>query len=246
MTMDTHFIRHSWKFDIDDATRQKVCNEQRIGLHYPHYKGKNGRKILGSRPDNSSLDPDDYPRNGRTAMRGLTQLATDGGYVYAEYFGQAKALVGYVKPKSKIELFRGKWGTLNESEGSRAILKTIRVRKVKIVRASDHAVTLVGRPRQGTIIRWKRAGKAIENMVEGRRSLAALSDLSPDQQEILCSEFLRSRSTAEQLGLPRLAHLILPVGRTMRDIDICGLGHSGEQLHVLFKWSVNFISPSPA
>ncbi len=73
-------------------------------------------------------------------------------------------------------------------------------------------------------MRWPRAGKAIENIVEGKRAIPSLGDLSPDQQEIMCSEFLR---TDTEFGLPKLAHLVLPVGRTMRGIDICGISSSG-------------------
>jgi hypothetical protein len=58
--------------------------------------------------------------------------------------------------------------------------------------------------------------------VEGTSQAASLDTLSPDQQEVICSEFLRSE-TAAQHGLPLLSHLILPLGRTMKDIDILGL-----------------------
>src|SRR5215469_17693150 len=95
---------------------------------------------------------------------------------------------------------------------------------------SDFAVIFVGRPRQGTIMRWKRAGSTVENAVERKQPIPSLGDLSPDQQETMCSEFLRSGST-EKLGLSRLAHLLLPVGRTMKGIDICGITTSG---HTLF------------
>ena len=40
-------------------------------------------------------------------------------------------------------------------------------------------------------MRWPRFGEAIANLVEDRISEKSLADLSPDQQEILCSEFMR-------------------------------------------------------
>ena len=104
------------------------------------------------------------------------------------------------------------------------------LRKVNFVNPSDFAVIFVGRPRQGTIMRWKRAGSTVENAVERKQPIPSLGDLSPDQQETMCSEFLRSGST-EKLGLSRLAHLLLPVGRTMKGLDICGITTSG---HTLF------------
>jgi hypothetical protein len=45
----------------------------------------------------------------------------------------------------------------------------------------------------------------------------------------MCSEFLRSPAAAK-LGLPRLVHLILPVGRTMKAIDIYGIAQSGKRI----------------
>jgi len=54
-------------------------------------------------------------------------------------------------------------------------------------------------------------------------------DLSPDQQEVLCAEFLRTPMAGAH-GLPTLASLTVPTGRTMRDIDIIGVTATGGQL----------------
>ncbi|MFZ0634763.1 MAG: hypothetical protein WAM08_04530, partial [Candidatus Acidiferrales bacterium] len=48
-------------------------------------------------------------------------------------------------------------------------------------------------------------------------------------QETMCAEFLRSEDT-KRLRLPKLIHLLLPVGRTMRGIDICGISDSGSMV----------------
>jgi len=231
MIMDTYYIRHTEHLNIDDATREKLWSERRIAIHFPQYKyGEDPKgKIPGGKPDNSSLDVDDYPSRARRAVRALVELAKTGGYVCAEYYGQQKSMLGFIDPDSQIELLRGKWGS-PKHEGRQAILKTLRLKKVKLVNSSDFAVVFVGRPRQGTIMRWKRVGNVVENAVEGRQSKIELGHLFPDQQEIMCSEFLRSDS-AEKIGLTKLAHLLLPVGRTMRGIDICGITVSG---HLLF------------
>jgi hypothetical protein len=226
--MDTYYIRHTAQLDIDGPTRRSLWDERRIAIHFPQYKsGQNPHgEIPKGKPDNASLDLDDYPSRGRRALHALSDLAKNGGYVCAEYHGHKECLLGYVSPDSNIELTRGKWGSRNECDGRQAILKTLRLKKVKLVSPSDFAVIFVGRPRQGTIMRWPRAGKTIENSVEGRHPIPAIGDLSPDQQEIMCAEFLRSAST-EQFGLPKLAHLLLPVGRTMKGIDICGITDTG-------------------
>jgi hypothetical protein len=51
----------------------------------------------------------------------------------------------------------------------------------------------------------------------------------PYEQETMCAEFLRMPE-AERLGLPRLVHLLMPVGRTMKDVDIVGLGSDEQKI----------------
>lgn len=66
--------------------------------------------------------------------------------------------------------------------------------------------------------------------MEGVPPEAELDALFPAEQETLCSEFLRSEAARDH-KLPRLAHLLLPVGRTMEDFDIFGLGIDGKRIY---------------
>ena len=221
--MNTYFIRHTVKLDIDDETRRDLWQGRRIAIHYPYPKsGKLGPK------DASSLNPDDYAASGRRALKALVELAKEGGYVCAQHHPEEKWMVGRVSKGSKIEIFKGKWGA-TEHEGRTAILKTLRLSKVKLVSPLDFAVLSVGRPRQGTITRWHLAGRRVETLVTGKRHTPQLSDLSFRQQEILCTEFLRLPATAS-FRLPRLSHLLLPTGLTMKDLDIIGIATDGKKL----------------
>jgi hypothetical protein len=221
--MNTYFIRHTAGMDIDDETRRYLWNERKIAIHFPWTK--NGDKAK----DSPSLNPDDYQRSDKRAIRALLNLAESGGYVCAQHFPRPECMLGFVTPNTKIELYRGKWGDRNNMPGRPAVLKTLQLTKVKLVKPLDYAVLLVGRPRQGTIMRWPLAGKVVENIVESRTTKLGLGDLSPRQQEILCSEFLRL-DHAVTGGLPRLAHLLLPPGLTMRDIDVAGIAEDGKTL----------------
>ena len=78
-------------------------------------------------------------------------------------------------------------------------------------------------------MRWPNVGAAVMNLVEGISPAGQFSDLLPGQQEIICAEFLRTTAAAD-LGLPRLAHQLLPAGRTMRDVDIYGMATDGKRL----------------
>jgi hypothetical protein len=222
--MITYFARHNRKLDIDEATRARIWKARLIAIHFP--RDKRGKL---QPEDNSSIDPQDYDGSGRRALSVLAELAQDGGYVCAEHYGHEEVQIGFVQPDSKIKLHSGKWGKIHGFEGRAAILKTVQLHKVNLVSPLDYPTILVGRPRQGTLNRWPNAGPLIEKLVKGKAWTVALENLSPDQQEILCSEFLRSPKVS-RFGLPRLAHLILPVGRTMKDIDLLGVAADGRRI----------------
>lgn len=223
--METYFVRHNAGIDIDEQTRRRLWDERRIAVHFPWDLRNDKTK------DSSSLNPDAYTGSARRALTALVALSTNGGYVCAEHHGRTDSMLGFVPPGSPIDLLKGKWGNRHGREGRTAILKSLRLKKVKTITPIDYAVLAVGRPRQGTIMRWHRAKTTVENLVEGRRLKPQLSDLSPRQQEILCSEFLRLPESQVR-GLPRLAHLLLPTGYTMRDIDIIGVTASGKAVLV--------------
>lgn len=208
--------------DVDSETREFLWKNHKIAIHFPY--SKSGLQ----EEDNNSLDPEDYPTGShKKAMRALVELANNGGYVCAQYFPYTKCLVGFIEPNSKIELIKGKWGNIENRSGRQAILKGLSLQKVKIVEPKDSVIIFVGRPRMGTITRWSRVGKAIEYLVERKKPGPVLDDLSPDQQETLCSEFMRLPEAAD-FNLPKLVHLLLPVGRTMKDIDIYGVSTEGK------------------
>lgn len=195
-----------------------------VAVHYPENRE---RKLLDQ--DNDSRDAQSYTGRAAQVMRNLVKLSNAGGYVCAEYHGQEECLVGKVEPGTKIKLVKGRWGTNSGHGGRVAVLKALPLTKVRSVRPRDHAVILVGRPRHWTLSRWPSAKDTIENIVEERHAPETLDSLSPDQQEILCGEFMRL-PIAEEMGLPRLDHLLLPVGRTMRDIDILGMDANGRMI----------------
>lgn len=229
--MDTYFIRHTEVLDIDDDTRNYLWSNHKIAIHFPwEKKGKDRSQ------DSTSLNPDDYESSDRRAVQALVNLARDGGYVCAQHVNREESMLGFVEPGSKIQLFNGKWGDRNGMRGRTAILKTLQLTKMQLIKPLHSALLLVGRPRQGTIMRWPSAGRVVEYMVEGRSRQLQLCDLHYSQQEILCSEFLRT-DEAVSSGLPRLTYLLLPPGRTMKDIDIAGIADDGKMLMAQVTYS---------
>lgn len=221
--MTTYFIRHTEALRIDDDTRERLWNERRIAIHYPH--DRNGKL---QECDNSSIDPADYDR-GRHEMERLVALAKDGGYVCAEHARHNDIQVGWVAPASPIEIIKGHWSPRSEYPERIAKLKTIRLEKVLVVDPATAVSVLAGRPQQGTISQWHVCQARVRNMVEHESTAMTLGDLLSGEQEAMCAEFLRLPA-AEREGLPRLVHLLLPVGRTMKDVDIVGIGADGMKI----------------
>lgn len=235
--MKTYYIRHAEKLNIDNITRASLLKNRKIAIHFP--QDKHGAI---SKKDNNSLDPNDYASKFKGDISVLCELANDGGYVCAEYFlpdkDDCECLVGYVKPNSEIELIQGKWGDIEEGYSGRpAVLKALSLQKVKIIKPSEQPSLLIGRPRQGTICRWHGAGKKVENLVKGnKKSNPGLGGLSTKQQEILCSEFMRLHGKTFP-RLPTLSHLFLPIGGTMKDIDIYGISQDGKKIFAQVTYS---------
>ena len=225
MRVDTYFIRHTKTLDIDQNTRNRLWDERRIAIHFPD-------AVVGSEwpdRDSTSLDPTHYKGSGRVALARLASLAASGGYVFAEHHARRETMVGLVEPNSRVEIWGGTWGKRLGRAGQVAVLKSIRLSRVRLIDPSRIVPLSAGRPRQGTIMRWPRAGDDVVNLVEGRASKPGLRNLSPQQQEIICSEYLRTTQASES-GLPILAKLLLPVGGTLRDIDILGLTPDGSRI----------------
>ena len=150
--MHTYFVRHNRGIDIDDQTRRRLWEARRIAIHYPW-------EISGDKTrDSSSLNPDSYQGTAKSAMRTIVALSEKGGYVCAEHHGHPDWMLGFIPPKSKISLLKGKWGDKYGRSGRTAILKTLRLTRIRLVQPLDYAVLAVGRPRQGTIMRWNLRG----------------------------------------------------------------------------------------
>ena len=213
--MKTYFIRHTEKLDIDDRTFNNLLEKNLVAIHFPSLK-----ESCIEESDTKSLNPEDYEyKAGKEAINSFLTLAKEGGYVCAEYRSLQGALIGKVSQNTQIQLLEGTWGDRNNLQGRKAILKILPLQNVKRISPSEYLLVSSGRPRQGTIKNWRNIGKRIEALVENNRLEPILPNLSPTQQEVLCSEFLRSEVKGSNL-LPKMESLLLPVGRTLLDISI--------------------------
>jgi hypothetical protein len=228
--MRSYFVRHTEKLKIHDEDLKKLWDEDRVAIHYP--VEASGRKDEDSR----SLEPEDYKGRDKTAISRLVELARDGGYVWAESLvseGKA-AKVGFVKSGTEIELRGARWDlcgrtdVADRQDGDPAVLKTVKLSRVKPVPRCEQVGLRAGKPLQGTIARWNVGGR-LADLVEGRIPTRVWANLSTAQQEAARTEFLRE-SHATRPDLPKLRRLLLPVGRTLQDIDLHGLADDGREV----------------
>jgi len=223
--MNTYFIRHTSSLDVDTKTIRMMWEDDRIAIHYPRDKS-GGFEIEDSR----SLNPDDYDGVQRSMLKRLIDLAREGGYVFATYRGEAGSKIGYVTPGSTVELFHGTWGSRGNRAGREAVLKSLKLTHVHNIPPEQTIAFTPAQPRQGTFCRWRRVGDRVANIVNGVSEMG-MDSLTPDLQEVMCLEYLRTERAREQ-GLPVLRCTLMPVGRTMKDIDILGVSESGKTLSV--------------
>jgi len=225
--METYFIRHPRdKIAVDDKTRKRMWSERRIFIHYPWDKSGNKKS------DSKSKNPEDYEGGAKRALGALKKLATEGGYVCAQYSEDVKWLVGLLPKGSRIHLVKGKWrpgsSPPNGHDGI-AIIKTIQLHNSRLVNPYEYAALQSAQPRYGTIKRWPSVQDSIEKIVRKQKRQITFNRLGAGDQEVMCAEFLRQREN-KHVGLPQLICLLRDVGRTMKDLDILGIASDGKRI----------------
>ncbi len=227
--MRSYFVRHTERLLVNDDDLRKLWHEDRVAIHYPEEQSKLKEE------DNRSLHPADYGGRGKTAVSRLAELAASGGYVWAESFvsDDKAAKVGFVKPGTEVVLRDARWKLRGQdvsgrSDGDPAVLKSVKLTRVRSVPRRKQIGLRDGRPQQGTISYWH-VGDRLADFVEGRPSAQVWPNLSVAQQEAVCAEYLRDTHQARP-DLPRLHRLLLPVGRTLQDVDIYGYADDGREI----------------
>jgi hypothetical protein len=164
--MDSYFVRHTKSMTVRDEDLSRLWTNNEIAIHFPG-EGEE---------DSRSLDPDDYLyERERRAIERLVELAENGGYVWAETRIDQNVKVGVVRPGTQIELYSAIWTLPNDHRyhgrgGSEAILKTLRLDRIREVAPYEANNLRTVRPRRGTIMRWRACGNGLEALVEGEPS----------------------------------------------------------------------------
>ncbi len=223
MRLESYFVRHTSKLSIQEKYLEDLWQQNRIAVHFPGHPLR----------DSPSVDPEDYEGHEKAGISCLRELSKAGGYVWAMFWKEpGYAKVGKVRPGTPIRIARARWsrspeGVYRRKEGQLALLKTLKLTHVKRVGRAELTILWSAVPQQITIARWRAARTRVADEVEHRTPRLSWDNLSTPMQEAICAEFLRYHRIP---GLPRLAHLLAPVGRTMPGVDIYGITRDGTQI----------------
>jgi len=215
--MESFFIRHTYGMGVVEEAIDYLWKNDKIAIHFPEVEDSTPKEI----PDKTSISSDDYQdRAHREAISTFSYLNLHGGYIWAEYRNRNEVKVGKIVPNS-FKIFDTKWAAGEFPYERTAKLKTLQIDKesVRIVHMHEAMSLRAARPRQGTIKRWHTAQNRLMALVEGTSAEKSWGGLSPAEQETACSEYLRNPDVSD---CPVLKHLLLPVGRTLKDVDIFG------------------------
>ena len=226
--LKSYFIRHTRKILVNADVIEKIFDENKVAIHFPG----------SGKEDSESTEPEDYGKRGEgrggegRAIKCFKKLYENGGYVWAEYYPRPKVVkVGKIKPGSKVEYIRTTWSENCENperkKGDRAILKALQMENVKTLKKGDAMGLVAARPRMCTITKWEIIGDRLKYYVEDIPIPKDWDYLTTEQQEAVCAEFLRNPNIE---NCPKLDFLLLPVGRTLQDVDIYGCASDGKRI----------------
>jgi len=227
------YIRHD--MDTTEQIYSRLISE---GLIAVHYGGELKDNVDATNPKNRE-NPDNFKDNARHVLTRFKECCKEGAIVFADYSDppvksiQERANIGIILEGSNYEAVPYS-GHPEYPEG--LIYEQAKLQYHKTLAYADILPFLAIHPRGGTLVHWRQAEKVIKfiykkelGLITGPKDVT-FEILFPAQQEVLCSEFLRTRAPKEL----RINYLLLPVGRGMKTIDIDG---ANERVHLLAQVS---------
>ena len=196
--MKTVFIRH--KMDATPQILEEFWEKRMIAVDF-------GDDFGG---ENESANPDDYTGSGKTALTRLQDYCKTGVIVGAAFMSirRRDMLVGAIEKGSVIKV----------KERNGRFYKVIQLKNVKEVSMIDYPLLMAIRPR-GTVTGWPSAKKYLTAIFNDTPIPTNVRSLAPSQLEIVCYEYLRMERG--------LYGLLLPIGKSLPDIDIFGIRSDG-------------------
>jgi hypothetical protein len=232
---DVVYIRHLMASNKE--AYQSLISKRIAAIHYGECIKKGVDKTVLE--NHLLLDNYEESSTGQRALNRLIGYCKTGAIVVADYsspyYTNSKTgiektitigiLRGDKNMRPKVERYEPEPDDRKQNEDG-LFYKQVTLDEVIELRGADLAMMLAIQPRGNTVIHWEEGENAIKFIYRREKKLKlniesiGYRELFPAQQEVLCSEYLRSESA----GDIRVKYLLLPVGRGMKSIDICGSG----------------------
>lgn len=219
------YVRHN--MDTTVSVYQELISNGLIAVHY----GERLKRDVDSKNLKNHENPENYEdKYARYVLNRLSYYCETGAIVFADYSESLsksikKAVNIGVIPEGKQYEAKRYYGHEKYPEGF--VYKQVELSNYITLGYADFAPFLAIHPRGGTVIHWD-AEKPVKFIYKRELGLPIdtksldVEVLFPAQQEVLCSEYLRTKASNEI----RLKHLLLPVGRGMKTVDIDGVSET--------------------
>lgn len=209
------FIRH--KFSSTNSIIDELWEERIIGVHYE---------------DIESFNADDYKKIKESTRKTLKsifdlmeRIQEKGAIVAADYSNETNKdekknkalLVGIIEKGAEKKPL---WFTDSES-GQKYCYKTMKMKETKEIYYEDHPILFSCKPRQNTMCQWRLMKKKLPSIYYDESLPEKVTSLMDSELEVLCYEYLR---------IDKLTCLLLPIGRTLDNVDIVGLSIQGKRI----------------
>lgn len=198
-----YFARHKY----ETRNVEPLFKDHRIGIHY-----KDSKSI---RPeDYLEIDGKEY-KTAESTMRRYNEILNEGAIVGAVYENHEEImLVGKVEPRTGNE-------PVSVEANDKGIFKTAKLVNCKTVRLAGCPVLWAIMPRQSTLVEWKKGAKILQIIMSGKKELDREAEsLGTGQLEVLCYGYMVKNRY--------ISALLLPIGRTLRDVDIYGMDENNQ------------------
>jgi hypothetical protein len=164
-----------------------------------------------------STKPEDYDSAGKKALERLGRCCKSGAIVGVAVGAKFKVhsgsmLVGEIESGSKVEA----------KDFGGFIYKTVQLKNAREVYYRDYPLLAAIQPRLTTITDWPSAQKYLEAILGKEKVPCEVGSLHPSQLEVICYEYLRMKKV--------LSNLLMPIGRTLQDVDIVGIDSQGKNI----------------
>ena len=201
--MQAVFIRHN--LDATPDTLEDLWSRRLIAVHYESI---------------ASTDPEDYGLAGKAALKRLHRYCSSGAIVGATYrsIHPDTILVGEIEKGSQVEVRPYS----QDPDYHDYLFKVVQLQSAREVPYLDYPLLAAIQPKQATITGWPSAEKYLSAILQREQIEWSVDSLAPGQLEVICYEFLRMTGV--------LKALLLPIGRSLPDIDICGIDEHGNKV----------------